>query len=129
MAKGKHGKLRAFGEVYNVQERMTDAGIHGSWDDYPDWYEYDMFLLDSDGDIVDSWDSLVETYNGVQRLSKETAESAVKEIVDDVAAGKVEHWFSNVPKELLSTSTKRATKSKTRKHSQGKQLSLKGLRR
>ena len=84
-----------------------------------------MFLLDLDGNIVDEWDSLVETYNGVQRLDKETAENAVKVIEDDVAAGKVSHWFSNVPKELLPV----ATKSRPRKRPKSKQLSLKGLRR
>ena len=118
MVKRKRGKLRAIGEVYNVRERMTEeAGVHGSWDDYPDWYEYEMFLYGPNGEIVDEWDSLSETYNGVQRLSRETAERAVKEIVDDVAAGKVEHWFSHVPKTLLTSSTgtgkrlKRSTKT------------------
>ncbi len=98
----KKQKLIAHGEVYNVREEMTDEnGVHGEWDDYPDWYEYKMFLVAPGGEIISEWDSLTETYNGMQKLTRADCEKSVKEIVKDVKAGKISHWFSHVPEKYL----------------------------
>jgi len=83
----------AYGEVYNVKERLEDAGMPTA-DIDPDWYEYEVTLEDKDGHEIDRWDSYSETYNGVQTLSKKTAERAMTEILDDVEKGKAANWFS-----------------------------------
>lgn len=83
----------AYGEVYNVKERFEDAGMPTE-DIDPNWYEYEVTLEDKDGHEIDSWDSYTETYNGVQTLSKKTAEKAMGEILDDVEKGKASEWFN-----------------------------------
>ncbi len=119
--------LIAHGEVYNVRERMSEEnGIPGEWDDYPDWYEYEMFLIEPNGDIVSEWDSLTETYNGVQRLTEAEARKSVKEIVDDVKAGKASHWFTNIRETAKSTKPK--SRKSTRRKSASVGTSLGGMR-
>jgi hypothetical protein len=75
--------------------RLT-ATIYPVSDDDPDWWEYRVHLWDRDTDeLVDEWDSLCETYNGVpgQRLSFEEAERAVERIRDSVTDGNAADWF------------------------------------
>jgi hypothetical protein len=70
-------KVTISGEVYNVREIMKDAGLEG-WENIDaNWYEYEVFKIDDKGSIVDSWDSRVETYNGVQKLTEERATEAL----------------------------------------------------
>lgn len=66
------------GEVYNVKERI--GGILDK-----DWYEYEVKLV-KDGEVISSFDSRLETYNGVegQRLTKSGAKEAVNEIKEEV---------------------------------------------
>src|SRR3990167_3750906 len=87
----------ADGYVYNVKEKMEE-----SIDDEefikrfkPDHYEYTVWLVDTKtGETVDEWDSLDETYNEGQELSKNQAEKSLKEVLDDVnKEGKVTYWF------------------------------------
>lgn len=128
----KKSGLRAFGEVYNVRERMAEENdIEGEWDDYPDWYEYEMFLMDTDGDIIDSWDSLSETYNGVQKLDEQTANDSVRRIVKDVEAGNAESWFSNVPEQRPEPVTRRrvAKARRSRSRSSSQPTSMRGVRK
>lgn len=77
------------GGAYSMAERydhITDS----------DWYEYEVRLVDSEGEVVDAWDSYLETYpNGNdQRLDREDAEAAFAEVADDVAEGEADAWFS-----------------------------------
>lgn len=68
--------------TYRVSEEHPDA--------YPnapdDWFEYQVELVCSDcGALIDTFDSLFETYNGMQnqRLTKEEAEKAANGIAED----------------------------------------------
>ncbi|OYR58499.1 hypothetical protein [Halorubrum halodurans] len=57
-------------------------------------YEYEVTLLDDD-EIVDSWNSLFETYSIHHRhLTHERAIAAVQEITNDVHEGHVTAWFN-----------------------------------
>jgi hypothetical protein len=69
---------RVDGEIYRVADVMAT--------DDPDWYEYTVTLFHG-AEVVASWDSLTETYNGLQRLTKEKAEKALQDVIDHVAAG------------------------------------------
>ena len=123
-------KYKAAGEVYNVQERMSgENGISGEWDDNPNWYEYEMFLYGPKGEIVDSWDSLSETYNGMQQLTEADAKKAAKRIEDDVAKGNVTTWFSHVPASAdgKPKAKKSPTKSKSGRRSSAP-TSVRGMR-
>lgn len=81
------------GEVYNVKEAYED-GLN-NYDDAPaDWYEYEVSLHDDKGNVIDSWNSLEETYNGMQQLTEEEAERALKEIKGDCEKGNYSNWFS-----------------------------------
>jgi len=72
----------------------TWAGVPNA-EELPDWwYEYTVKLLNDEGNVVDEWDSLVECYNGAQRLTMEEAEKAIEEIRRDVEErGCPERWF------------------------------------
>lgn len=66
-------------------------------DTHPNWFEYRVMLL-CDGQPIDRWDSAMETYNGIQKLSRGQAERAIREIEEDVEQeGNVDEWFSHVP--------------------------------
>jgi len=75
-------------EVYQVSERIESV-------DDEDWYEYIVSLYDDQQNLLDEWNSRLETYNGIkgQRLTKKKAEEAVEEIKEDVAAGEAPAWF------------------------------------
>lgn len=75
--------------VYAVSERRPDI-------DDESWYEYEVELQNDEKETLDRWDSFTETYNGVvgQRLSRKSAEQAVKEIEQDVNAGEADVWFN-----------------------------------
>lgn len=66
------------GEVYNVKER-----VGGEVNE--DWYEYEVQLI-RNGEIISSYDSRFETYNGIegQQLTKSGAKEAVEEIKREV---------------------------------------------
>lgn len=76
---------RVYGKVYNVAKEQKEQFGESITND-ESWFEYRVFLENSKGEIVDSWNSLNETYNGVkgQRLSKEKAKSAIDEIKTDI---------------------------------------------
>lgn len=78
----------ATGTVYQVAEH-----IPGEEDE--DWYEYRVFLFRGET-LVDEWDSLAETYNGVkgQRLDYREAQAAVEEVIEGVQEGNAENWFN-----------------------------------
>jgi hypothetical protein len=59
------------------------------------WYEYTVALVSDSRRVIDSWNSLYETYNSCpkQRLSKEKAKQAVAEIRSDVEQGDASTWF------------------------------------
>lgn len=81
------------GQVYQVQDMLGE-----DYTDDEDWYEYRVQLVNQGGEIVDEWDSLGETYNGVpgQRLSKDKAEESLQEIRQDVRKGNADMWFSRI---------------------------------
>ena len=123
-------KYKAIGSVYNVQEKMTEEnGLHGEWDDYPDWYEYEMLLYGPKGEVVDEWDSLTETYNGMQKLTLAEAKKSAKRVEDDVARGNVTTWFSRAP---AGADGKPRAKKPTAKRKSGKRsgspTSVRGIR-
>lgn len=74
--------------VYAVSDRVPGVSDES-------WYEYRVRLLDDENCTIDRWDSLFETYNGVegQRLSKSESEAAVEEIKQDVKCGNADEWF------------------------------------
>lgn len=80
-------KYKLYSEVYSVRERYDP-------DAPPEWYEYEVALLDSDGDIVDEWDSYSETYNGIQKLDRAGCKAAIAEIRKAVKAGNWADWFT-----------------------------------
>ena len=124
-------KYKAVGEVYNVRERMSEEnGLSGEWDDNPDWYEYEMFLYDPKGEIVDSWDSLSETYNGMQKLTESEAKKSAKRVEDDVAKGNVSTWFSHAPAGADSKprAKKSSAKRKSTKRLSSTPTSIRGMR-
>jgi len=49
----------------------------------PDWYEYFIITKNDDDEVVALWDSLFETYNRVQKLTKSEAEAALKDIIEN----------------------------------------------
>lgn len=69
------------GCVYQVRAMQKKHGIASTAP--PDWYEYKVALLDKNGEVIDMWDSIEETYNGVQKLTKQEAIDAVKDIIRD----------------------------------------------
>jgi len=88
-----------FGEVYNVSKFQKEHFGESLTDD-ESWYEYRVFLQDSMGEIVDMWNSKVETYNGVkdQRLSEKEAKEAIDKIKEDIneKGENPDLWFSNI---------------------------------
>lgn len=75
-------------EVYQVSERIESV-------EDSDWHEYIVALYDDQQNILDEWNSRLETYNGMkdQRLSYEQALEAAQEIKEDVAGGEAPEWF------------------------------------
>jgi len=58
------------------------------------WYEYRVELRDREtGEEVDSWDSLLECYNGRQKCTHDGAVEAIQEITEDVRNGEADYWF------------------------------------
>jgi hypothetical protein len=90
--------LKVIGYSYNVREYYEDAtGDPKLYGDAPEWwFEYRVTLIDANGAELSEWDSLTETYNGVQRLTQEDCQKAIQNIQDEVAAGKVADWFHNI---------------------------------
>jgi len=88
-----------FGEVYNVAKEQKEHFGESLTDDRS-WYEYRVFLQNNTGEIVDMWDSKVETYNGVksQRLSEKEAKEAINEIKGNIneKGENPDLWFSNI---------------------------------
>lgn len=85
---------QAIARVYNVCKAYEENGIpidHNK-NNCDDWFEYEIVLM-RDGKVVDVFDSLSETYNGVQKLSYKDAINAAKEILDDVREGNIREWF------------------------------------
>ena len=64
------------GEIYRVSDE-----IPGETDQT--WYEYRVWETDGTGLIVREFDSLVETYNGMQKLTKNEAIEAMNEIIKE----------------------------------------------
>ena len=126
----KRSKYIFDGEVYNVKERMYEAGVPMSEaDENPDWYEYNATLLNrKTGQLVDEWDSLSETYNGVQRLTKAKAEASVAEIAKDVKSGHADKWFIRAEAENFGASSK-PKKTKKAGKAPRPRASLGGVRR
>lgn len=80
------------GWPYRVRDHYRDSGIPG-WKEVPaKWWEYRVTLL-RNGRTVTQWDSLVETYNGMQQLTYNQCRSSIAEIKRDVERGKIEDWF------------------------------------
>jgi hypothetical protein len=78
-------RLRFEGFAYNVRERVGEAvglGGAGCLID-PDHWEYEIVELGTRG----VWDSLFETYNGVQRLSEDEAEEWARETAAGLNSG------------------------------------------
>jgi hypothetical protein len=72
-----------YGEMYSVRNHYLDSGVAKPFtDDYAGWYEYRIYQVNSNGQIVKEWDSLYETYNGCQRLDKKQAKEALKDIIE-----------------------------------------------
>lgn len=84
-------KYTANGEIYSVLAECEDNGYY---DASLNWYEYRAYLCNEKGQIVDSFNSLFETYNGVQRLTKAEAQLALDDIVNDCNNGLASDWFS-----------------------------------
>lgn len=85
----------AYGQVYNVRERQLEQFGEALTDD-PSWFEYEVFLENENGEVIDEWDSIIETYNGVkgQRLSEKKAQEAIDEIMEDVNENnEADMWF------------------------------------
>lgn len=82
-------------KIYAVSDRVPGVSDES-------WYEYRVRLLDDENCVIDEWDSLFETYNGVkgQRLRREAARNAVREIRDDVENGEADSWF-DIPNLLV----------------------------
>ena len=68
-------------DVYNVKKKMIDQGIDAEHVD-PEWFEYEVFLM-KNGEIVDAWDSLSETYDGQRKLTQEDAQKAAQDVQSD----------------------------------------------
>lgn len=86
--------LVALGEVYNVREDYEEVGM--PVDNVPEtWYEYRMQVMNKKtGRIVAEWDSLLETYDGHNKLSLKQAKNSMNEILTDVnKKGKFNYWF------------------------------------
>ena len=82
MAK-KESKITISGEVYNVKERLQNDGLPCETID-PDWYEYEVYKLNSKGEVIDSWDSGTETYfEGAHQLTQEEAEDSLQKAIRD----------------------------------------------
>lgn len=72
-------------KVSNVLESVDDDT----------WFEYRVELLKQD-EILDKWDSRLETYDGVEahRLTERKARHTCEEIKEDVEHfGKADEWF------------------------------------
>lgn len=75
-------------DVYRVCDRIETVNDKN-------WWEYKVRLLDN-GDVVDSWDSRLATYNGKesQRLNKSSAIEAAKRVKQEVeGSGSVSGYF------------------------------------
>ena len=76
-------KYVADGEVYNVREGLEE-NVEGDYSHVdPDWFEYRAWLI-KDGKIVAEFDSCLECYNGVQKLTESEAQAALDNILDDI---------------------------------------------
>lgn len=83
------------GEIYNVREFFKKQLGEEACQAIPsDWYEYRVTLLGPKGEIIDEYDSLIESYNGFQTLSRDDASDSLKEIIEDCLKGKIENWFN-----------------------------------
>ncbi len=61
---------------YHVEETVYQVSEERPGVTDTDWYEYRVRLVNSHGDVIDSWDSYHETYNGFQKLSETRAREA-----------------------------------------------------
>lgn len=93
----KKKDIVADGEVYNVKEKVEelehfDESISENIPD--DWYEYEVWLIDKNsGEVITGWDSLIETYDGLHKLSEDSAQRSMLEVINDVKKGKIKEWF------------------------------------
>ena len=81
MPKTKKDKYTVAYEVYNVKERYEENGIDTT-NTPSDWFEYEMDLY-KNGKLIESWDSLSDTYDGIHKLTRESATKAAEDIVKD----------------------------------------------
>ena len=123
--KNRSGGLAVTGEVYNVRERMEDAGVPGDWS--KDHWEYEVTLVDRNGRELDSWDSLTETYNPGQELTKALAQRSFNEVVRDVAAGDAKKWFNRAP-DTTPPAAKRAAAMRPKKTGAPTGITVRGIR-
>jgi len=76
-------------DVYRVADRYRYATDES-------WYEYRVKLYLND-ELIDEWDSIIETYNGVkaQRLTQKSAKRSAQQVVSAVEdGGEVEEYFT-----------------------------------
>ena len=80
--------------IMNQEILRAETTVYRIEPDNDDWYEY-ICELYRGYNLIDRWDSLHETYNGVegQRLSFDEAREAAQEIRESVNNGDVEDWF------------------------------------
>jgi len=75
-------------EVYRVADKLESVDDEG-------WYEYQVYLMQAE-DVVDHWDSRLETYNGLksQRLTERRATNSALEIKQQVEqTQEASEWF------------------------------------
>ena len=75
-------------EVYRVADKLESVDDEG-------WYEYQVYLMQAE-DVVDHWDSRLETHNGSksQRLTERRATNSASEIKQQVErTQEVSEWF------------------------------------
>jgi len=80
--------------VEKTEERLTvDTTLFEI--EETDKYEYKAELIDTKTNkVLDTYDSLHESYNGSGHLTKENAKSNIEQIEQDVSNGEASSWFS-----------------------------------
>lgn len=82
-------KLSGGGEVVGIVYNVKSVQ---ELDDTPKWWwEYQIIENDEKGRFFKNWDSYHETYNGVHKLTKESAIKAVKEYVEEEYGNKIQN--------------------------------------
>lgn len=79
----KRKRYRMRGWVYRVADRLGDVAEGDR-----EWWEYQIdFSEPTTGGAIYQWDSYDETYNGVQRLCAEEAQTALAQFFTDCRVG------------------------------------------